>query len=279
MSLTKSSPPADPDAVQQHWEQRALEHADSPAATTDDVCLRLLETKTIRSLLPDLLPADSASVLDVGCGDGRLIGSLASHFPSATFTGIDYSGAMIASARKQCADLSNTSFMTGNALQLASPERINRFHVAVTSRCLINLPDLNAQRQALHQIASCLSPNGHYLAIENFMEGQEAMNAARRTIGLKEIPVRWHNRYFTEAEFLEAIDEVFELVEFRDFASAYYYATRLVYSKLCQMQGVEPDYNHDIHHLAIDLPPVGQFSPVRLAILRRRTDKDHAHDD
>lgn len=261
-----------------HWQQRAIDHADSPAATTDDICLRLLEAKTLRDILPDLLPSDAASVLDVGCGDGRLIDSLAQHFPTVSFTGVDFSEAMIANAQRQCSNSANSTFMTGNALQLASSDLTDRFDVVVTSRCLINLPDLESQRQAIHQIASCLVPNGHYVAIENFMEGQDAMNAARRAIGLNEIPVRWHNRFFTESEFLDAIAEVFEVVELRDFSSAYYYATRVIYSKLCQMQGVEPDYDHDLHHLAIDLPPMGGFSPVRLAILRRRADKDHAHD-
>lgn len=279
MPLTSSSPPAEKDAIHQFWQQRAIDHSDSPAATTDDICLRLLEAKTVREILPDLLPSGAATVLDVGCGDGRLIDALAPQFSSATFTGIDFSEAMIDNARNQCSRHGNATFLTGNALQLASPDLTGRFDVAMTSRCLINLPDLESQQRAIQQIASCLSPHGHYLAIENFMEGHDAMNAARRAIGLKEIPVRWHNRYFTEPEFLDAIAPEFELVELRDFSSAYYYATRVIYSKLCQMQGVEPDYDHDLHHLAIDLPPVGGFSPVRLAILRRRTDKDRAHDD
>jgi hypothetical protein len=77
--------------------------------------------------------------------------------------------------------------------------------------------------------------------------------------------------YFREREFVQSSERFFEVIEFADFASSYYFATRVVYSKMCQMRGEKPDYQHDIHKLAVDLPPFGQFCPIRMAILRRKT--------
>jgi hypothetical protein len=62
----------------------------------------------------------------------------------------------------------------------------------------------------------------------------------------------------------------FDEVNISDFSSSYYFATRVIYSKMCQMRSEKPDYDHDIHRLAIDLPDAGCFSPIRVAVLRKK---------
>jgi hypothetical protein len=115
-----------------------------------------------------------------------------------------------------------------------------------------------------------LKPQGYYLAVENFVEGHDAMNRARQAVGLPEIPVRWHNLYFEEKSFRIMAEPFFENITFKDFSSSYYFATRVIYSALCMMRGEKVDYNHEIHQFAPRLPWIGQFSPIRMAVLRRK---------
>jgi len=96
------------------------------------------------------------------------------------------------------------------------------------------------------------------------------MNKARQCVGLSEIPLRWHNLFLRKKDFLKDVNPLFELISFNEFASAYYFATRVVYSKMCHMNNVEPDYSHDIHKLSVDLPWFGEFSPVKMAVMRKR---------
>jgi hypothetical protein len=44
----------------------------------------------------------------------------------------------------------------------------------------------------------------------------------------------------------------------------------VIYAAMCQMRGETPDYHHEIHQLAVKLPWIGQFSPVRMAVMRRK---------
>ncbi len=81
--------------------------------------------------------------------------------------------------------------------------------------------------------------------------------------------MRWHNLFFKEDEFVETLQPLYADIKIVNFSSAYYYATRVIYSKYCQMLGVEPDYRHELHQLAVDLPPFGMFSPIKLAILTK----------
>lgn len=266
---------ADRDKVKQYWDERARESRDTPAATTSDVHLRRLEIATlVRTLQAFAVPAE-ARLLDLGCGDGYSTIEVARAMPEGhRFLGLDYSENMIASAQRRlalCPDLGRRLvFRVGDVMQLEQACGPDVYDVVMTDRCLINLDSPESQAGAFEQIAARVRPRGFFVAIENFIEGHENMNGIRRVMGLPEIPVRWHNLYFREAEFVASAGRFFEIVEFKDFSSTYYFVTRVVYSKMCQMRHEEPDYNHEIHQLAVDLPWIGQYSPIRMAVMRRK---------
>jgi len=259
--------------IKEYWEKRAKQNVKNPKATTNDVYLRDLEIDTLIKTLKELQISPDNNVLDVGCGDGYSTLKLAEAFPKTNFLGMDYSENMIKTACLQLEykpEIKNrVIFLTGDATEI---EKVCNypFEFIISDRCLINLDSFPSQIKAISQIAKNLKTGGYYLAIENFIEGHENMNKARSSIGLKEIPIRWHNLYFKEDEFVNAIKDYFEIKMWKDFSSSYYFATRLVYSKMCQMKGEEPDYMHEIHQLSINLPWVGQFSPIRMVVLQKK---------
>jgi ubiquinone/menaquinone biosynthesis C-methylase UbiE len=261
--------------IREYWQQRAQENADSPQATTSDVYLRKLELSTIVETIKSLNVAEGATVLDVGCGDGYTTLDVAASLPGLRFLGVDYSDQMIDNAKRQLATRPDElqkrmTFKVGDATDLTSACGDEKFDVVTSDRCLINLTSLESQRKAIEQIAQHTKPGGHYVAIENFMEGQNNMNQMRASLDLPEIPVRWHNLFFTEPDFVAAAEPFFDEIEFKDFSSSYYFATRVVYSGMCKMRGETPDYEHEIHQLAVKLPWTGQFSPIRMVVLRRK---------
>lgn len=254
--------------VQQYWDERARASELNPNATTDDVYLRELEVRTLAATL-GALGHKAPRVLDLGCGDGFTTLKVAQQVGHALFVGVDYSESMIANAMQrlegEAPDLrSRLEFDTGDATRLREKFEPGTFDVVISSRCLINLTSEDAQFAAIADIGRILKPNGHYLAVENFEEGQRELNTLRAAVDLPEIPVRWHNLFFREPEYLRRVGQHFSKVEIRSFTSAYYYATRVIYSKYCQMQGRKPDYHHEIHQLAIDLPEMGNYSPIKL---------------
>lgn len=259
--------------IQDYWNQRAAENSGDLTATTQDIWLRRLEVASLIGMLETLQLARGALIADMGCGDGNTLLHLAQQFRDFHFLGFDFAPQMIetAQARLAASDglAGRVQFRVGDVNDPVASAGPGQLDVAMTDRCLINLETSDAQYGAIARIARCLKPGGIYLAIENFHEGQNAMNAARAAMGLPEIPVRWHNLFFHEAEFRARTAPYFAGIVFHEFSSAYYYATRVIYSALCQMQGVAPDYNHEIHRLAVQLPRMGNFSPIRLAVLRK----------
>jgi len=261
------------DEIKNYWEERARQYLDNPAATTDDVYLRELEISTIIQTLNEI-GFSKGSFLDVGCGDGYSILKVAEAFENLSFLAIDYSENMIRLAQKRLesrSDLkSRVQFMVGDVMELEQICPHPLYDVVLSDRCLINLGSFENQSRAIAQIANHTITGGYYIAVENFIEGHENMNAARRQMGLPEIPVRWHNLYFEEKGFVQCVEPFFQDISLKEFSSSYYFATRVIYSAMCRMKGETPDYNHEIHQLAVRLPWVGKFGPIRMAVMRRK---------
>jgi ubiquinone/menaquinone biosynthesis C-methylase UbiE len=252
--------------IKQYWTERAA--TDSANATTNDVHLRVLERETLVARLRSLGCNASSRVLDAGCGDGETIFTLAEAF-GCELVGRDFADSMIelANARLVGAPGPRISFAVGDAREVARDFGAAAFDFIMTDRCLINLESEAEQYAAIAGIARALKPGGFYLAIENFVEGNDRLNAMRALYNLPPIAIRWHNKFFHEAEFIAHAISSFRTVEKFDFSSSYYLATRVIYSRLCALEGWEPDYRHPLHAESIKLPAIGDFSPIKLFVL------------
>jgi SAM-dependent methyltransferase len=125
---------------------------DATQVTHPDVWQRWLEIETIKRLL-----WREAVVIDVGCGNGFATKQLAPLVKS--IVGVDQSDGMIRRAKEEGALPSNATFAVADVLDL-SPAQVGTFDVALTIRCLINLPDWQMQQGALANIAGILKPGG-----------------------------------------------------------------------------------------------------------------------
>ena len=254
-----------PDPIREYWGQRAAELGVDPRANTPDPWIHQVEARAISEILRSL--PSSLDVLDLGCANGHTTFALYEAFPTHRFLGGDFSPAMVEVARQRLdgegVDRSRLDFAVIDMLDLTAYE--GRFDVVLTVRGLINLPDSEAQWKAIGGIARALKPGGTYIAVENFRHAQENLNRVRATVGLPPLPYRWHNCWFEEAEFRAHCEAVLEPVTFEPITSTYYLLTRVVYSKLCQLEGREPDYDHPIYQVATELPPLGEYGPVKLS--------------
>ncbi len=175
--------------VKSFWESRAADPSlDATQVTHPDVWQRWLEIETIKRLL-----WRQAVVIDVGCGNGFATKQLAPLVKS--IVGVDQSEGMIRRAKEEGALPSNATFEVADVLDL-SPAQVGTFDVALTIRCLINLPDWQMQQRALANIAGILKPGGLYIFVEGLREGRATLNSLRKSVGLAEMPVVWHNLDF-----------------------------------------------------------------------------------
>ena len=257
--------------IRSYWDEQAKSEVVHPRATTPDYWVRELEINHLSEILREL--DSQITILDIGCGNGYSTLELLRRFPGNRYVGGDFSPEMIAAALKAAEGLPDDirgqiAFEELDVLHLTDRYK-EQFDLVISDRCLINLPTRELQWLALHEIAGALKSKGHFVAIENFMDGQERLNDLRLEFELDPLEVRWHNLFFEESQFLKQCEQDFELIQLSDISSTYYLVTRVLYSRLCKMEGRAPDYDHPIYSIASRLPPFGNLGPIKLAHMKR----------
>lgn len=106
------------------------------------------------------------SILDVGCGDGRITAAIAKFFPDARVIGTDFSDSMIAkaNANKDKDGPKNLSYEIKNAMELDYKQE---FDLVISFSCLHWVPDHLA---TLKGIEKALMPGGRaflYFALDH----------------------------------------------------------------------------------------------------------------
>ena len=200
-------------AMREYWER-----PDTISLRDDN--LRQLEAEAITRWL------DSESVvLDVGCGDG--INTVAYAQRVHRIVGIDYSRQRIRRATRRITDigLHNVEFQHLSVQDLKQISE--RFDIAISQRCLINLPTFEEQKDAIHQIYCILKPGRLYLMLECVEQGRQHLNELRGQVGLEPLPMPWHDLFFDEDQLTPLLRIFFEIVEVVDF-SLYYLITRIL---------------------------------------------------
>ena len=84
----------------------------------------------------------NSRVIDIGCGAGSVVKSIAADMREVV--GLDFSEGMIRRAAEQNT-AENLRFVVGDVLNLPAAG-LGQFDVALSVRCLINLPDWEALR-------------------------------------------------------------------------------------------------------------------------------------
>lgn len=116
-----------------------------------------LQQETADKLLREFPLIEFSSVLDIGCGDGRITALIATTHPNATVLGVDISKRMIDHATRKHSGIGNLRFEIGDAEQLSIDRK---FDCAISFSAL---SWINDHAQMLQSVRAALRPGGHVL--------------------------------------------------------------------------------------------------------------------
>ena len=213
----------------------------------------------------------NSNVLDIGCGDGFCTFKLLDK-KVKSIKGIDFSSSSIKNATKNKEILGlrkKISFEVGDVTELS--KYYNSYENVITIRCLINLGSQKKQFSALSEIYKTLKKNGTYIMCENFNDNLINLNKIRSKLGLEKIKTRWHNKYLYNNDIKNFVTKKlkFKIINESNFASSYYFLTRVTKPFLFKQQGKELKYNDDFNQLSSKFESIGEFSPMKLVILKK----------
>lgn len=203
-----------------------------PYSTSRDSNLRELEIAFIRRHLI------TGEVLDLGCGNGYTLLSLAKDF-ECRFLGLDFSANMIDSARR-LTEKSKKQLKSIPDFRVCDVRRLpfeaSSFDCAISERCLLNLPSREDQYQTIREVHRVLKRGGVYLMVEGTEDGLCRLNKIREELGLPPIPSTSSSNptslKFKEADIQAFLRPLFE-IEVTQFFGMYYLISRSCIRFLC----------------------------------------------
>jgi ubiquinone/menaquinone biosynthesis C-methylase UbiE len=253
--------------MKEFWESQAEKFKENINAVNFDPCQEELELDVLETLF-----ADNEKVCDLGCGNGRTLLHLSKKLKNNSFWGIDFAKGMIdiANSTKISEDIDNINFQQFDASQDIKQLFDFKFDKVLTKRLLINLKGEEKYR-AIENIHSILKDNGTYIMVECFMEPLSKINDIRKLLSLPSIEVKFFNEYLN-SDFFNAISNKFVIEQKIDFASLYYFMSRIFNARLTEGT---PDYYSPMNKLAVELikngvNPIQGFSPEIIYILRKK---------
>ncbi len=154
-------------------------------ATSRDFHVRELEIESIKRQL-----TSPGTVLDLGCGNGYTLISLASHHAGYTMTGVDFSDNLIKGANqirdKRKSELKSIpEFLTADAIEFLKNAKDNSYDYVITERFIQNLPSENTQKEVIKDIYRVIKPAGKLLMCEASEKGFNELNNIRGKVGLE----------------------------------------------------------------------------------------------
>src|SRR5207248_482582 len=213
------------DFVREFWESQGRTHKTSHAASWGDLYAIELEIRTISKFINA-----GQRVLDVGCANGYSTFRQLELQPEASFTGLDYAGAMIESAnyRKREQNLPDVaaSFYTASILDL--PFDKGSFDVVYTTRVLINLTTWEQQIRGMEECLRVARPGGRVIFSEAFWEPLCLLNSLRLLLQLPPLVEHDFNRYLKKARLDRWLNQRELAFAVEEFSSIYYLGSRFV---------------------------------------------------
>ena len=169
-----------------------------------------------------------AAYMDLGCGPGFHVATIARWFPGASVTGVDYSLAMLAAAGREVRyfGLRNVALIQANILEFKT---IRRYHVVsclnntLGNLCVCGETPVVVRESTMRAIHALLVPGGKLIVSvynlekfsarygENFrilpQSDTERGELFVEYMSGKVKPVQYYSHWFTESEFVRLLEQ------------------------------------------------------------------------
>ena len=259
------------DVILKHYESEAREHGLESSSTMADVTTRQRETEWIVRFVKLALDTNpTATLCDVGCGNGFTLETLHRQFPQLSLQGFEFTPQLLDLARRRFPAPGVALLERGDLRNLDAADA--QFDVVICQRVLINLLDPTDQLRALKELVRILKPGGVLGSIEAFASPLSNLNDARQEFGLEPIPPAHHNLYLRNDFFADepSLSPIWRESLPSNFLSSHYFIARVLHPVAL---GPNPFVrnSHFVRFLSSAIQePIGDYAPIKGYAFRKQ---------
>jgi len=219
-------------ATDLHWNRRAETVAHDHEVNLMDVFQRELEFDAVEADL-----RSEMRVLEVGCGNGFSTDRFRRYVRHVD--AFDKSNEMVERAKRSFGEKNNRFFQD----DVLAPKSIDGdYDCVICVRVLINLPDTQAQRLAIRNMAGFIRTGGVLLLAEGFTEGFHELTSLRSKVGLPPVQPASINHYSSWKDLEPTIADHFD-VRRTWHLGMYDYLTRVLYTHIVGPENAKHNTN------------------------------------
>ena len=246
----------DKKSILEHWDDENVESMQDKYVVESEIAL----------IAQHIGP--NAKILDAGCGEGEGT-SVYAKKEGAVVHAVDFSETRLKKAKERLKDYENIQYQQVDFLEDYKLD--NDYDLIISQRMLINLGEWELQSKVLKDFINMLKTGGKLLTLEGNQEGVDELNQFREAYGLKPIPVRWHNRFLKNEEYISFMKENGMKLVDEGGLGAYFFLTRGVRGIYEENPTWQSDFNKIANQKEMaDLLGFGhKFSRVKLWVFQK----------
>ena len=210
---------------------------------TNDVKLDLIEEDQIIKRIKN-----NKSILEVGCGNGKLLNRLKKKISLKTYHGTDFVQELIDKANKKYLKYKNINFDCLDMSTVSDNTFDTKFDYIISKRAIQNILSTKIQLKIIDNLGLHLRKNGKIILVESSSNAQKNINKIRKKYGLSKINPPFHNLFFNEKKLRSYKFKNVKLIEVDNFASNFYFITRVIYALYAQNYLKSPPSYSDYHN-------------------------------
>ena len=227
--------------IRNFWKSR-VENNENTVCTNDFQLDLLEEDQIIRRI------KNNKSILEVGCGNGKLLNRLRKKVSIKTYHGTDFVQELIDKANKKYLKYKNINFDCLDMSKVSDNTFDIKFDYIISKRAIQNILSTKIQLKIIDNLGLHLKRSGKIILIESSSSAQKNINVMRKKYGLNKINPPFHNLFLNEKKLKSYKFNNVTLTEVDNFASNFYFITRVIYALYAQNYLKSPPSYSDYHN-------------------------------
>jgi len=215
---------------------------------------------------------NNKSILEVGCGNGFILKRLLKEKKIKDYFGIDFVDGFISLAKKKY-KTNKVNFATFDISLINNTSFKKKYDYIISKRTIQNILSQKMQLNIIDKLGYHLKKNGLMILVESSNSAQKKINKYRKLFGLPIIKPPFHNLFFNDSIIRNYKFKNIKLLNIDNFASGFYFLSRIVYAKYAKIFKKKLDYRHPLNQLGLKMDSKifkEDFSQIKTYLFKKK---------